>query len=136
MFNADFWQKVMAVRNQVNKALEGQRAAGKIGAPLDAEIVLYAEGDLYQHLHALKDELRFVLITSSAVVKPMTEKQDAIATELPELWLSVKASEYEKCARCWHHREDVNKNPEYPQLCGRCVENVDPSREGESRNYA
>ncbi|MBN9287753.1 MAG: isoleucine--tRNA ligase [Gammaproteobacteria bacterium 39-13] len=135
-FNADFWQKVMAVRNQVNKALEGQRAAGKIGAPLDAEIVLYAEGDLYQHLHALKDELRFVLITSSAVVKPMTEKQDAIATELPELWLSVKASEYEKCARCWHHREDVNKNPEYPQLCGRCVENVDPSREGESRNYA
>lgn len=135
-YNGDFWQSMMIVRNQVNKALEGQRAAGKIGAPLDADVVLYADGDLYQRLRALENELRFVLITSSAVVKPLTEKQDAIATEMPELWVSVKASEHEKCVRCWHHREDVNKNLEYPGLCGRCVENVDPSKEGESRHYA
>jgi isoleucyl-tRNA synthetase len=66
----------------------------------------------------------------------LTEKQDAQATEMENLWVAVKPSEYEKCARCWHHRQDVNSNPEYPGLCGRCVENVDPKREGESRQYA
>ncbi|MES9848885.1 MAG: zinc finger domain-containing protein, partial [Candidatus Thiodiazotropha sp.] len=38
------------------------------------------------------------------------------------------------CVRCWHHREDVGSNAEHPQLCGRCVENVDG--DGEPRHFA
>ncbi len=132
----EFWQKVMQVRNSVNKALEGQRAQGKIGAPLDAEVVLYVGGDLYNQLLQLRDELRFVLITSSAKVKPISEKVDAIATDMEDLWLQINPSTYEKCVRCWHHRPDVNKHPEYPQICGRCVENIDSKLDGEVRLYA
>ncbi|MBI2792581.1 MAG: isoleucine--tRNA ligase [Gammaproteobacteria bacterium] len=130
-----FWQTVMMVRNRVNKALESQRALGKIGAPLDAEVILYAHDDLYNILSKLGDELRFALITSSAELKPLSEKQDAIATEMEGLWLQVKPSTNEKCVRCWHHRPDVNKNPEYPQICGRCVKNVDPQHKGEERHF-
>ncbi len=132
----EFWQKVMQVRNSVNKALEGQRAQGKIGAPLDAEVVLYVGGELYTQLLQIRDELRFVLITSSAKVKPLSEKVNAIATELEDLWLQISPSTYEKCIRCWHHRPDVNQHPEYPQICGRCVENIDPNLDGEVRLYA
>ncbi len=131
----DFWQTMMQVRNQVNKALEGQRAQGLIGAPLDAQVVLYAEDKLYQQLQQIGNELRFVLITSYATVKPASEKQNALATEMPDLFVEVVKSEHEKCVRCWHHREDVGQHKDHPHICGRCVENLD-SNEGEKRLYA
>ena len=37
----------------------------------------------------------------------------------------VKPSAFAKCVRCWHHREDVGSHPGRPELCGRCVGNVD-----------
>lgn len=132
----EFWQTMIEVRNQVNKALETQRTQGKIGAPLDAEVTLYASGSLFEQLRSLGDELRFVLITSYAKVESYQQQSDAEKTERDDLWVSVKTSEYEKCVRCWHHREDVNQNPEYPNLCRRCVINVSPNSEGEMRLYA
>ncbi|MEW5824850.1 MAG: zinc finger domain-containing protein [Pseudomonadota bacterium] len=36
--------------------------------------------------------------------------------------------------RCWHHREDVGNHAAHPELCGRCVENVDGA--GETRRFA
>ncbi|MBS0287742.1 MAG: isoleucine--tRNA ligase [Proteobacteria bacterium] len=130
-FSDTFWQTIMTVRNQVNKALEGERVKGVIGAPLDAEVILFADGTLYQQLIKLGERLRFILITSEAKVMKFSEKQNAQATEIPELWLSVTKSEHEKCVRCWHHREDVNKHKLYPHICGRCVQNIQPElREG------
>lgn len=133
----EFWHRIMAVRDLVNKALEAQRSAGLIGAPLDAEICLYAKGELLNDLLSLKDELRFVLITSGADVKSLSEKpDDATKTDSEDLWVVVKKSEHEKCARCWHHREDVNHNPTYPDICGRCVSNIEENNQGEVRQYA
>ncbi|MDH5184740.1 MAG: hypothetical protein OEX12_12735, partial [Gammaproteobacteria bacterium] len=50
------------------------------------------------------------------------------------MWIVPAASEQEKCVRCWHHREDVGSHSEHPELCGRCVENVDG--DGEQRKHA
>lgn len=132
-----FWQKMIQVRAQINKALEQQRNEGRIGAPLDASVTLYAQGELYEWLMQLGDELRFVLITSAAIVKPAAQKSEqALATEFNDLWVEVVPSADEKCIRCWHHLSDVNHYADYPQLCGRCVLNVDPQKEGEIRHYA
>ncbi|MBS0289904.1 MAG: isoleucine--tRNA ligase [Proteobacteria bacterium] len=135
-FGDAFWQKMMQVRNSVNKALEEQRAQGHLGSGLEAEVILYAQGDLLTMLQSIQNELRFVLITSSATVKHMNEKKEAIATQMSDLFLTVFPSQHEKCARCWHRRIDVNKVPEYPQICGRCVENISPNQIGEKRLYA
>ena len=59
-----------------------------------------------------------------------------MATELAELWVEVKPSAADKCARCWHRQPDVNANPEYPDVCGRCVENLIPDGVGEKRMFA
>ncbi len=135
--NDAFWQTMITVRGVVNKALEEQRTQGLIGAPLDAKVTLYAEGELYSQLMLLEEELRFVLITSNATVKPFTEKErDALPTELPALFLSVVVSTDEKCVRCWHHREEVGKNSEHPELCQRCITNIDVTSQGETRRYA
>lgn len=133
-FSAAFWQQVLTVKAAVNKALEKQRNDGVIGASLSAEVTLYCEPDLYQTLSQLADELRFVLITSSANVRPIDEAKDTVDTDISGLKLGVKASAHEKCVRCWHHRADVGSHAEHAELCGRCVENVAGS--GEKRVFA
>ncbi|WP_455222014.1 isoleucine--tRNA ligase [Kaarinaea lacus] len=133
-----FWQLVLEVREAVSKRLEELRVAGEIGSSLDAEVDLYCGSELYQQLAKLEDELRFVLITSYARIHRDTERSDqGIHYKLStgdEMWISVQACAFNKCVRCWHHREDVGSNSEHPELCGRCIDNV--FGDGEPRGHA
>lgn len=133
--NADFWQVIMQAREVIYKALEQVRAEGKIGANLEADVVIYAEGDLYTKLMQLGDELHFVLITSTAKVLPLTQRHaNAVQSEMPNLWFSISPSPNAKCVRCWHRCADVGQHTEHPELCGRCVTNV--VGDGEERLFA
>jgi isoleucyl-tRNA synthetase len=77
-------------------------------------------------LDALGDELRFFLITSEARVETVPGAT-AIA-------LRVTPTTALKCVRCWHRLDDVGTHAEHPELCGRCVTNVDGP--GETRRFA
>ena len=127
------------IAHVVNEEIEKHRAAGEIGSSLEAEVVLYC-GDKFVELRNLaeKDELRFVFITSAAKIFPLAERDEkAVATDDPELWITVTKSPHPKCPRCWHRRDDIGKNPEYPEVCGRCAGNLS-SKHGnwEPRKYA
>ncbi|MDJ0871906.1 MAG: isoleucine--tRNA ligase [Gammaproteobacteria bacterium] len=134
----DYWQRVIAVREVVSKAMEPLRADKTIGSSLDAEVDLYCDDATRAALERLADELRFVLITSYARLHPLAEGVDAApVTTLPgggRLAVTVLPSKHAKCIRCWHHREDVGSHVEHPALCGRCIENV--SGDGEPRYFA
>lgn len=131
----DYWLNVARVKTAVNKALEEQRSAGKVGKSLEAKVTLFADDDLRKSLSLLKDDLRFVLITSYADVQGLSDApSSAVETEMPGLQLLIEKSEHEKCVRCWHHREDVGSHANHPEICGRCVDNIDGA--GESREYA
>ncbi len=83
----------------------------------------------------LKDECRFIFITSRANVHSETARPEAAkSTSIPGLWIIVSASSHPKCERCWHRRPEVNTNMEYPGICDRCIENI--AGEGEVRRYA
>ncbi|MBK6738987.1 MAG: isoleucine--tRNA ligase [Haliea sp.] len=130
-----FWQRMMAVRTVVNKAMEVQRAAGTLRGSLDATVTLYCADELREMLLALGDELRFVLITSAATVLPLSAAgADAVSTELPELQLQIAPSTDEKCERCWHRSPTIGCSTAHSTLCERCVENVDG--DGERRRFA
>ncbi len=133
-FDDAFWQQLLQVRDEVNKVLEVARKEDKIGASLQAEITLYASADMAADLAKLGDELRFVLITSTAQVSVEAAPADAVKTELPGLSVRVQASNGSKCERCWHHRHDVGANAAHPALCLRCVTNVEGV--GEIRAFA
>ncbi|RTE86138.1 MULTISPECIES: isoleucine--tRNA ligase [Gammaproteobacteria] len=134
MRNQD-WQQLLEVRGEVNRALEMARKEDKIGGSLQAEVTLFASDELKAVLEAAKDELRFVLLTSEATVASLSDAtEEAVSTEIEGLKVGVLRTSYEKCARCWHHREDVGVNPEHEELCGRCVTNV--AGDGESRIFA
>jgi len=133
-FSTEDWTLIAQVKDAVNKVLEAKRAQGEIGGSLGAEVVLYAAERERLVLEKLGDELRFVLITSTARLRPLEEATEADLTDLRGLKVAVDKSHYDKCARCWHHRPDVGSEPENPELCARCVDNV--SGLGEERHYA
>ncbi|MET0069767.1 MAG: isoleucine--tRNA ligase [Candidatus Thiodiazotropha sp.] len=131
-FNRGFWQRVIGVRESVGKAMEAFRSSGN--SSLDADLALYCSDDLKAQLARLGDELRFALITSDVKLYDLAQRSaDAVETDDPGLLVAVVASPHSKCVRCWHHREDVGANPDHPELCGRCVENVDG--DGEPRQF-
>jgi isoleucyl-tRNA synthetase len=133
--NSAYWARMMEVRSAVAKQLEQLRNDGVVKGSLTAEVTLYADGDLFEQIQALQDELRFVLITSYAIVKPASEKTDtAITTDVDGLWVDAGAVDKPKCGRCWHHREDVGSHSEDEDLCQRCIDNV--YGEGEQRQFA
>jgi isoleucyl-tRNA synthetase len=117
------WTTLRAVRSEVQKHLEALRTDGKIGSSLQAEVQLTATDAQLTALQALGDDLRFLLITSSATVN-----------QGEQLSVTATASSHTKCDRCWHYRADVGQHADHPSLCGRCHSNLYGA--GESRQFA
>jgi len=131
------WRRVIQVRDEVSKAIETVRRDGKAGSSLAVEVDLWLDGALREAVDSLGDELRFVLITSEARVAGFDAAPadaERIKLEDGEIALQVTPSEHQKCVRCWHYRADVGSDPEHPEICGRCVENVCGA--GETRRVA
>lgn len=136
VMGAEYFQTVMQVRDEVNKVLEGARAAGILGSGLEANVIIKASPPLYEVLTALKDELRFVLITSQASVQLAPAGTPLFAeSTVPGLCdIRIEKIDAPKCVRCWHRRVDVGKVSAHPDICQRCVDNIDGV--GETRCYA
>ncbi len=129
-----YWNDVLAVRTEVAREIEKARTAGALGASLEAEVDLYADGALRAQLARSGDELRFALITSEARLHDLAANPDAgVATGLAGLRVQVNPSAHAKCGRCWHRRADVGAHAGHPLLCGRCVTNL---AAGEDRRFA
>ena len=136
LYNIEEWDHIVAVRTAVARALEKLRVDSLIGGSLDAEVALYCDENTEALLRRLDDELRFLLITSEATVQGISNKTpEAEKAELEngELWIAASASKAPKCGRCWHHRADVGTDASHPELCARCVQNVEGN--GEPRRF-
>ena len=120
------WSAIISVRGQAAKEIEVLRTAGQVGSSLQAELEFYVPGAHFDALNSLGDDLRFVMITSSAKVYK--------ATSEAEHKILVKPSVHKKCDRCWHYRADVGVDTEHPQICRRCVSNLFGT--GEARSHA
>jgi isoleucyl-tRNA synthetase len=131
------WPALIQLRTDVVRELEKLRDAGSIGAPLDAVVDVYCAPDEYARFNVLGDELRFLFITSEARVHEASTPPDnavlATNTGRAGVWITLEPSSDTKCIRCWHRRPDVGRYADHPELCGRCVTNVDGP--GEQRKF-
>ena len=75
-------------------------------------------------LSPITDELRFYFISGDVTV---VQGENAHTSVL------AVVSTKPKCIRCWHHRADVGTHPDHPEICGRCVSNVEGP--GEERQW-
>ncbi|MNK12211.1 Isoleucine--tRNA ligase [compost metagenome] len=122
--NAADFDQLLALREQVAKVLEPMRANGAIGAALEAEITVAADAATAARWEPLAEELRFLLISGDVQVRAATTD---------EVFVSAQPTAKAKCVRCWHYRADVGAVADHPELCGRCVTNIDGA--GEDRRW-
>ncbi|OAV07900.1 isoleucine--tRNA ligase [Moraxella catarrhalis] len=116
------WDQVALIKDTVNKSIEQARSDKIVSSNLTAKVTITAPQDIADILNKFGDELRFVFITSDATVK----SSDTLST-------IITPADGTKCVRCWHVRTDVGTHAEHPEICGRCVQNLD---DGEMRLYA
>ena len=122
---------LIQLRSLVTAEIEPQRATGLIGSSLDAEVKIWTSADRLSLLKKVETELRFLFIVSDVVVDDQANRPFAL--DQPGGYIKVIATSEKKCIRCWHRRADVGMHAEHPELCGRCVSNVDGP--GEDRQW-
>jgi isoleucyl-tRNA synthetase len=136
--DAAFWGDLLALRARVSGEIETMRANKEVGASLEVAVNVYCDDHFLRRYADMADELRFFFITSDFTLHPLAERPErATASGLRvgdhQLWTDVRRSTAPKCVRCWHHRADVGTHAAHPELCGRCVDNVEGP--GEDRRF-
>jgi isoleucyl-tRNA synthetase len=117
------WERLLAVRDAVTKALEDARQRGQIGHSLDACVRLSFDvgSDLARLLEPRRNDLATLFIVS-AVEFSERLGADAESAIVPGLRVSIEHAGGEKCARCWNYRTTVGADPRYPSICAPCAE--------------
>jgi len=134
-----FWADLLAIREVAAKQMEVMRANREIGASLEAETTLYLDAKLKAELETYADELRFFFIVSELTLDDDTHAppEAALVDPVKEnghiASVAVRKTGHAKCIRCWHYRADVGANPAHPEICGRCVTNIEGP--GEDRRW-
>ncbi len=115
------WEKLLRLRDDVNKALELARADKRIGKPLDAEVTLFVEPEAQaEFAEVAGEDLKTLFIVSD--VKVVSGSGDGYdGEEFAGITVAVEPSTAPKCVRCWQHDVRVGEDPEHPELCPRCL---------------
>lgn len=117
------WERLLAVRGEVTKALEAARRDKLIGNSLEAVVDLYAGQELYAFLEPMSAGLATLFIVSEVALEPLgSEPASARKNEsIPELAVAVRPAGAGKCERCWMYHEGVGADAGHPTLCPRCA---------------
>ena len=111
------WQRLIGIRDEVNRALEGARQAKTIGNSLGARVALRAGGATAALLDRYNDDLPMLFIVSQVTLEITGSTEDL-------LHIDVTRAEGHKCARCWRIVDAVSSDPDTDGLCERCIRAV------------
>ncbi len=116
--DAERWDAVIALRADVNKALEQARAQKTVGKPLDAEVTLYLSQEGRKRFDAMgSQDLPAIFIVSKVTVAD-GDGEGMPGESFAGVTIAVRSSEAPKCSRCWTHSQQVDSETE---LCPRCA---------------
>ena len=116
------WNRIFEIKNDVNQSIEEMRNENQLKGSLDANVYIEANKNDIKILEKLGAELHFLFICSETNL-----------IENNNFKITVKSSDNQKCTRCWHRHKSVGTSKKHPDLCNRCIENVD--YEGEKRSF-
>ena len=112
---------VIALRDDVNKALELARTEKIIGKPLEAIVTLYvsdsAKAD-FEKIAAMPLSTLFIVSGTNVV---FGEGEGFSGEAFKGVTVKIAPSADKKCVRCWMHDAHIGENTEHPELCPRCA---------------
>jgi isoleucyl-tRNA synthetase len=115
------WDRLLAVRGAVTKALEEARQSGLIGHSLDARVRLSASPSVRPLLDQEAPHLPALFIVSQVqLVDDLSA--DMVSPLLPDLKVQIERALGGKCERCWNFSEAVGRDSKHPGLCERCAD--------------
>jgi isoleucyl-tRNA synthetase len=110
------WERLLAVREQVNAALEDKRKAKLIGTALGARAVVTAAGPIATILEQHLDILPMLFIVSDVALHVGTREG------ADEVQVDVERAPGVKCERCWRFVPALHAEPPWAGICDRCVD--------------
>jgi len=110
------WDRIMAMRDEVLRVLEGLRQEKKIASNQQACVTVYCEDE---ESAAILDEFGLEQFAALCIVSEVKLQKGAGATTV-----AAQKSGYQKCQRCWNYWPSVGANSKHPDLCKRCIEVV------------
>jgi isoleucyl-tRNA synthetase len=109
------WERLLRIRDDVNRALEAARQAKTIGNSLGAKVSLRAWGDDAELLSRYRDDLAPLFIVSQAELERVDRQESGVE-------VVVSRAEGSKCPRCWRVVTSVSTASGIEGLCDRCVD--------------
>ncbi len=115
------WKRLLEVRSEITKALEGARRDKIIGHPLEARVMVKATGTLAEFLADKWETLKMISIVSELTQTDVLIGETYVSEDLPELHVAVQPSAGGKCERCWQRSATVGDDAGHPELCNSCT---------------
>ena len=117
------WERLLAVRRTVTKALEAARNEKRIGASTEAAVELYPTASAAELLAGFTaDQLAEAFIVSGVYIHPAGTAAPAGAVdEGAGAAVLVRPADGHRCPRCWRYSESVGSVAAHPRLCRRCA---------------
>ncbi|MGZ4809398.1 MAG: isoleucine--tRNA ligase, partial [Thermoanaerobaculia bacterium] len=118
------WERILQLREEVNKIIEPARKEKQIGQSLEADITVYGDFSPEAILGPVNVDLSKVFIVSHVEFKPLSELAGD-RFEIPGVGpggVRMSRARGKKCGRCWNYREEVQHEG---GLCARCQGIVD-----------
>ena len=116
------WEKLMSLRDVVNKALENARNAGVFKKAQDTEITLSVSAEDAAALAG--EDLASLCIVSKVTVTTGPVEGEKMEDCLIPCTIAVELSQAPKCPRCWNHNEHIGAEGHHAELCPRCAKVV------------
>ncbi len=114
------WDRIHKIRDEIKKILEIQRKNKVIGSSLEAQVIVYCKGELYDFISKNKDDIQLALMVSG--IEVMSDGVGEFKVEnIEDLSIGISHSSYGKCERCWNYSDTVGKDTENPSICERCI---------------
>ena len=115
------WERLRAVRDGVNKALEVKRQERFIGNSLEAKVVLFTGDEEYSLLTTYRDILPTLFIVSGVEIEKGTAPESGgYENPVPKFSVLIQRASGKKCERCWNWSDMVGAFHDAPELCQRC----------------
>ncbi|EMB9438929.1 isoleucine--tRNA ligase [Staphylococcus pseudintermedius] len=116
----DKWNTFMALRDDVNRALEAARNEKVIGKSLEAKVKIgnSPSFDTLAFLEGFNDLHQLFIVSQVELV------EDTKGEAYQHGTIEIAKADGEKCARCWNYSESLGSVGELDDLCPRCQEVV------------